>query len=224
MKKNKFSLSVLAKQKVRPLPGTLNSKSLRTLLKSLEVGDEEYADSELLDVVAMSLEDVGEQSAVAAILESLYPLQFTPGQIQNLTEELKEEAAWEEYADLNDHEALYVCVDLLNNSFPKEYRAPSHTKLSLFLEGVGLEKYLHEQTLPEAVILRAISQLDNSECRVCRLFHEQLKGGAFPEASSILWILDLEMTDSDKLEAECHGSSYWFAGIEKGMSAEVVLP
>ncbi len=223
MRINKFTLEVQNKVKVRQLPGTLGSADLRRLLRDLDTPEAEYSDTDLPDVVAMSLQDIGEQASVSAILNCFYPGQFTPGQIQNLTEELKEPTAWDEYSDLVDHQALYVCIDLLNTAFPKEYRAPSHSKLELRICSKELKQTQLDEQISPALVLRGIAQLENPECRLCRLFHEQIQSGTFPEAASIIWLLKLESDEVGAVEIESHGSSYWFEGIEKGMSAEVLL-
>ena len=121
MKLLEVTLTVTQIETLRHLPGTWIVDDYRRLLQTLEVDDlDSYCDTDLEEVAVMALQDLDHRDAVKAILTSLYEGQFSSGQIQNLTEELKEDSAWDEYSDLADHEALYVCLDLLSLAFPEE--------------------------------------------------------------------------------------------------------
>jgi hypothetical protein len=211
-------------RRTRHLPGALQITDYRRLLQALEVESQEsYADEEVPDIMAMALQDIGHRESVDIILSTLFEGQFTPGQAQNLTEELKEDNAWDEYSDLIDHRSLYVCIDLLNSAFPNDYPEPCHTNLQIVIKGKDLDAFLSKQPLDEATLLRGIAQSEEANSILSRLFSQQLEGGAFPEAKWIVWRMETTSTVANERVVDCSGSNYWFRGIESGMESSVEL-
>ncbi len=210
-----FTFEVI--ESIRHLPGTLEPSDFRRLLAALEVDDiDAYSDDEVSEVAFMALQDLGHEESLSCILSTFYKDQFTPGQIQNLTEELKEDAAWDEYSDLADHRALYVCIDLLNSAFPKEYPEPSLAHLQLTVRAKGLDEALQKHSLDEVALLRGIARAEEEQCRLNRLFSDQLKSGDFPEARWIVWSMNTKPAGENSLTVDCFGSEYWFQGLEEG--------
>lgn len=208
-------------EQMRQLPGTWSTSDFRSLLSAIEVDDaSEYADNELVDVAVMALQDLSEREALEAILETLFPGQFTAGQTQNLTEELKEESPWDDYPDIADHRALYIALDLMSSVFPSHYPEPSHSQVTVAVEHPELDKALAHHRLDEAMLLRAVARSEDDHCRLNRLFPDQIKGAKFPEAPQLVWHMEISGSASNQRRLKVHGSSYWFNGLEEGSQSE----
>jgi hypothetical protein len=213
-------MTVATVEEIRRLPGTWDSSDYRRLLEALEVEDlDEYSNEDLESVALMALQDAGPDDAANIVLSSSTEGQFSSGQIRNLCEELKEDRAWEEYADLARQELLYVCVDLLHAAFPFDYPEPSATRVVLELRADGLDKVLARHPLDAATLIRGVSQALGQDSILNRFFSDRMVSGDFPEAASVLWHMEEAPIDVDTRSVTFVGSSYWFQDLEEGESS-----
>ena len=204
-------------ERIRRLPGSWQSSDFRRILSLLEVdGIDSYSEADLEEVAVMALQDLGVRDAAEFVLTHFTGDHFSAGQIQNLCDELKERCSWDEYADLVDHRAIYVAVDLLHTVFPNEYPQPSLCRIRFEMESEQLGAALADQPLTAAIVLRANAKCQNQSSVLNRLFDEQIAGAPFPEADLIVWQMSYERSVPATMSIELYGSSYWFKDIIRG--------
>lgn len=209
---------------IRRLPGSWQPADYRRVLEILDVDDvDNYDESDLEEMSLMALQDRDEEEAMLTILSNFTEGRFTKGQVQNLCEELKEDRAWEEYADLAHQRALYVCVDLLNGAFPFVYPRPSATRVRLAIEAEGLDEALSRHPLGAATLLRGVGRCQERGNILNRFFADQIAGAAFPEADWVVWHMETARPRSNVLNVDCWGSSYWFEDIEEDVDRSCTL-
>ncbi|MDA3872502.1 MAG: hypothetical protein PF795_00885 [Kiritimatiellae bacterium] len=216
MKLTSVQIRIFEIEQSRRLPGSWNLAAFRHLLEVLEFeGAESLSDSEVEDMALMALQDLEAEEAMSLVITNFTDNLFTKGQIQNLCEEMKETAAWEEYSEIDHQRALYVCVDLLHDAFPRVYPEPSACRLNISLSGKGVSKAHASHPLTAVTLVRALGLCQADTCILNRLFPEQIQGAPFPEADSIIWDLKIEESQPDTLSIHLHGSAYWFRGLEE---------
>ncbi len=218
-------VSIIKVGKIRRIPESLNAATFHKINKILEVEDgESYTDEEAKEIAVMALQDCEPQQAVEVVLACIAEGDFTKGQAQNLTEELKEDEPWDEYADMEDHYTIYRAVDLLYEAFPDTYSEPSmsHVVLSLTHEKFK-EKEFRKGDLTKLSILKIISELEDSSSILNRLFADQLQSGIFPEAEYIIWRYETSKNEPEENMVEIFGSHYWFKGLDEGLSCTLGL-
>ncbi len=217
MKLNSVLLTFDAVDEIRRLPETWEATDYRRLLELLDIDDvDSYSDSDIVEVTLMALQDHEAEEAMEIVLTNFSDNHFSPGQIQNLREELKEECAWEEYPIIDHQQALYVCVDLLSMAFPNDYPEPAATAVDLTMSCGGLGDVHEKCPLDRATLLRAIGRCQDQQSILNRFFSEQINGAAFPEATSVIWRLDAVPAQPDKISVKFCGSTYWFRDLNEG--------
>lgn len=219
-------MTLHAVEEIRRLPGTWQSSDHRRLLSLLEVDDlESYEEADLESVSVMALQDAGLDQAPTLILSNFTDGRLNPGQVRNLRHELEEERFWEEYADLTLQRELYLCVDLLSLAFPRDYPEPSATQVQMSLRAGNLDKMLSRHSLDAATLLRSVRQAMDASSVLNRFFTEQLAGGPFPEATSVVWGMEAASSEPNHWQVVFWGSGYWFKDLEEGeFSATLLLP
>ncbi|MCJ7468486.1 MAG: hypothetical protein MUO53_17535, partial [Maribacter sp.] len=110
---------------IHELPNAWNDQNYKELLEQMDFDDiSGIAVNELKEMCMMSLTDNEPAEAAKIVLEYLFKERLTPGQIDNLSNEMLDEKMWEEYADLSLHEEFFNAAQLLYEAFNGKFPHP----------------------------------------------------------------------------------------------------
>ncbi len=194
-----FDVTITHIKEVHELPHKWTAERYTQLLHDLDFFDTDgLVEDELLEMAIMALQDVEDSDdAAQAVLELALGNLASRGLSQQLVHELQEERAWEEHADMTRHAQIFVAAILLNRTFPALYPTPDIAKLTLNIvprDGASKALLKGQLTAPFLVRLLACGMDDHSLLN--RLFDEQIAGNYFPEAKSIIWLIEPTAQDS----------------------------
>jgi hypothetical protein len=185
---HKYQVEVLDLNEVNELPGAWSNADFIKLLNLIEYDDvASISPEELKEMTAMALSDLEPEEAAVKILELRFGDQLSKGQRQNLSEELKEERLWEEYAKISDHEELFNIGCILYWAFPKKFPEPEIVEIKLKVNALNSGSTPNLQKPTASFIARLLNDGMNDHNTIYRLFDENIKSNSFPEAEHIIW-------------------------------------
>jgi hypothetical protein len=184
-----FQVTIERFKELSVLPEGWTPEGYRTLLTRLEFdGVDSLADDELAAYAGMALQDLEPEEAAQALLAQLLDGRLTAGQRRNLSEEMKNQRQWEEYADMSCHEAIFNAQVLLHEAFPRTYPAPDIEKLTLRITALSpTGESLLRKPLSDLLLVRILADGMPETAVLKRLFGAAIVKGAFPEAAQIVW-------------------------------------
>ena len=223
--KASFRLTIDELAEVDELPHAWTDEKFREILERLEIPDaQNVSHEELPDMCIMALQDLEPLEASELTLDVCLRGILKDGQIRNAAHDLREEALWENYPDLQAHEPLFRGAWLLSKAFPRDFATPEIVRADLHL--TPLDEAARErlsQPVSETTLLRLLAQAMDPSSILRRMFGEQLRGGAFSEAEYLLWTLDQSRDDDDRVSLRIHTSRYMLRGLPDEGSFEVEL-
>ncbi len=224
--KASFRLTIDDLIAVDELPAAWTSEQYREVLLRLELPDaESVPEEELLEMSVMALQDLEPLEAAELTLDVCLHGILKEGQIRNAAHDLRDEALWENYPDLRAHEPLFRGAWLISQAFPREFTVPRIARVDLHVQPLNeAGRKRMEEPLGEATLLRLLARVMDSGSILLRMFGEQVRSGAFPEAEYLLWTLDQVRKDEDGLALRIHTSRYMLRGLPGEGSFEVELP
>ncbi len=161
----------------------------QALLDEMGVGDlAGLPDDEITEMCLMALQDREPAEAAALLLKYRMGDDLSDGQIQHLCNEMLDEKLWEEYAEIGLHESFYEVAMLLHAAVAGSVPEPDAITVTLNVVATNADgKTLLENPLDESWLIRLLADGMPEDCLLLRLFGEQIRGDAFPEASDIIW-------------------------------------
>lgn len=217
-----FNVDVTRVVDMPEMEGAWSSADFRSLLKSMDVDDADgIDDDQTREMALMFLQEQEPADAAALLLKHRLGDALTKGQIDNISHEMLEDKLWEQYSDMSLHERLFHVGSMLALAFPRSVPVPDAVQVDLVLRGVNDEatKVL-QQPLKEALIIRLLAAGMPPSAPVHRMFGDALKGTKFPEAESIVWIVDAEPFENGELKLQITGSGCWFDALKGTRSYE----
>ena len=219
--KYEFDVTVERFEKISSLPEGWTAASYRSLLKRLEFeGAESAADDELGAYAAMALQDFEPEEAAQKTLEHVLGGRMKPGQIRNLSEEMKDERQWELHPDMTCHEPIFNAQGLLNEAFPDVYPAPDVARASLVVSAkASPSASLLQEPIREPFLVRLLAHGLPDSAILNRLFDAAIEKPPFPEASSIVWQFWTEQLDkagdgATRRRVSLYCPLYWIGDLE----------
>jgi len=215
-----FKIKVLKLEKAYDLPGSWHDEDYRALLQRLEIDDvDELSGGDLADILLMALQDLGLEEAADAVLAYKLQSSITPGSRRNVIEDLLEsQRPWEEFADITLHAPIFTASELLYRAFPGAFTRPDLMKLTLQLHARTAEAREILQAPPEAAfVARLLADAMNEHSILERLFDEQLRARAFPEAEGIIWLTrheDQADANENSTLLTVYSSEHWLEDME----------
>jgi hypothetical protein len=213
--KGRFRVRVLSFSILQEIDGAWGADDFAAMLDAMDYGETSgMGDEELREMCIMSLQELDPEDAATVVLEHDLGDRLTKGQIRNIAGEMPDDKLWEEYADMSLHERMFNIGSLLFAAFPRTFPEPDAVRLVLEVAATdedgraALTRPLHESFL---VRLLADGMPDRSALR--RLFGEQLEGPAFPEADTIVWIVQAETLAADSVKIYVISSGYWLDSL-----------
>ena len=215
-----FLVKVLKLEKAYDLPGSWRDDDYRALLQRLEIDDvDELSGGDLVDILLMALQDLGPEEAADSVLAYKLKNSITPGSRRNVIEDLLEgQRPWEEFADIALHALIFTASELLYRAFPGALARPDLLKLTLQLQPRTDEAREILEAPPEAAfVTRLLADAMDEHSILERLFDEQLRTHAFPEAEGIIWLAQYEGqagADQNPVVLAVYSSEHWLEDIE----------
>ena len=189
---NKYKVSIVSKKDVHTLTGIWDADSLRCMLDLADADDiGEIADSDLLDIAVMVLQDLGNQKAGELVLEAVFGETMRPGVRQNLVDDLQENEPWSDFAEVDQQRGIFVAVCLLQQAFPNLYGTPDAVELGVNVKaGAAQDLAPLLELRPEWVVRLLSAGLDQHNI-LHRLYTDELVSGAFADAPGLIWQLQI---------------------------------
>lgn len=199
--KQLFDVTLTHIEEVHELPHTWTAERYTKLLHDLDFFDtDDLAEDDLVEMAIMALQDVEDSDdAAQAVIELALGDLASRGLCQQLVHQLQEERAWEEHGDMTRHAQIFVASTLLNRAFPSLYPTPDIAKLTLHIkprDGAG--KAMLKGQLSAPFLLRLLAGGMDDHSSLNRLFDEQIAGNDFPEAKSIIWLIEPTILENEE--------------------------
>lgn len=209
--KNRFHVRVLSWSMLREIEGAWGGDDFIALLDAMEYGETSgMSPDELREMCILSLQDQGMEKAAVLVLTHCLRDRLKAGQIENLAREMAEDKLWEEYSDMGAHERLFNVGSLLSQAFPGSFPEPDAVRV--VLEVVAANEPGREALadgLHESLVVRLLAGGMDETAVLHRLFDEQIDGPRFPEADSIVWIVQTDVVSADTVKLDVVSSGYW---------------
>ena len=219
---NRFQVRVLSYSNIGEIEGARTDADFAVLLDAMEFGDQSgIAAGELREMCLMSLQDLEPEEAAYLVLKHDMGNVLRDGQLRNIANEMLDEKLWEEYADPSFHERMFNAGSLLYAAFPGSFPEPDAVRVIL---DVTAENAASREALTaspdETFLVRLLADGMDSHAVLHRMYGEELKGGSFPNAAEVIWIVRAEPVSDGVMKLEITGSGYWLDGLEQTDSYE----
>ncbi len=212
-----FRVQVLGFTQLEEIEGARSTEDFAELLDAMEFGDRSgLSAEELREMCIMSLQDLTPVEAAYLVLTHDMGDVLRDGQVRNLATEMLEEKLWEDYADSSLHERMFHAGSLLYAAFPRSFPKPDAVHVELEVKAVNAAA--REFLVPspdESFLARLLADGMDDRAVLNRLYGDQLKGGSFPAASEVVWILHTEEVGEDVMRFGIIGSGYWLDALDE---------
>ena len=119
------------------------------------------------------------------------------------------------------HEDFFHVGSILWEAFPNEFPTPDAVRVTLEVTPVDTASRIFlEQELLDSFVVRLLADGMPESAVLHRMFNDQISGGAFPEARSIVWEC-VATRENEVIRLEVLGSGYWLdalAGVKQFVS------
>ena len=213
-------VKVIGLKKAYDLPNSWCDDDYRVLLQRLEIEDiDKLSSADLIDILLRALQDLGPEQAADAVLALKLGERITAGSRRNVVDDLLEgQRSWEEFADIRLHAPIFTAAVLLYRAFPAAFPRPDLMQLILRLQPRTPEaKEIFESPPEAAFVTRLLADAMDEHSILERLFDEQLRASAFPEAEGIVWLAhydDEAETGDDSVQLTVYSSEHWLEDME----------
>lgn len=220
-----LTIEILAFEEIHARPGVWKPKRHRALLEAIDFDDlDSLAESELGEMAAMALQDLGLRKASDRVLDFVFEGTLSSGVRQNLVDDLTITRAWELDPNLGRQARLFDAIGLLEKAFGSEFSIPDAARVQARLVAAGREGSERLRTgFGPTFVLRALADAMPVDSVLRRLFAEALEKGPFPEAEAILWDLriidDARAAEPAACEFEVYSSLQWLGALEDAIGA-----
>ena len=207
---NRYSVEVQELREVHELPGGWTPGDLVRVLAHLEYDDPESIPAdELRDMASLALSELEPERAAEALLELRLGERLNAGQRRNMSEEMKDERLWEEYADMSCHEELFNIAAMLFWTFPSLFPEPDVTRIRLRVTAMNDEAEANLRAPSSPFIARLLSDGMGARNNIYRLFDEQIASRRFPEAEDVIWKFESDGYDAARRSVDLTIYTSW---------------
>ncbi|WP_034925364.1 hypothetical protein [Gillisia sp. CAL575] len=210
-----YKAEIINFETILALPNYWDKQKYKELLGVMEYGDiSEIADAELKDMCYMSITENEPEEAARLILGYVFNDRLNSGQIDNLSNEMREEKMWEEYAEIGYHEDFFNTGQILYDAFNGKFPHPEAVKFEVKITSDKLKDLLIDNKISEAAIIRLLAQGMPKNTLINRLFTEKLSSESFEEAENIIWQMDTTIQSDDMVLVSIISSKYFFIDLK----------
>ncbi|QKG55588.1 hypothetical protein GKZ68_02405 [Hymenobacter sp. BRD128] len=220
-----FTVERLSFQHLPALPNAWQPADYLALLSKLDYENPEaIAPAELKEMTQLALTDLEPAEAAEIVLGYLFPDDLTKGQLDQLAHQLQTEKLWEENPNFALHRGFFNATQLLYEAYNGKFPHPQAVEFKVKITAASPADLALLDHEPAAMLLRLLAPGLADRALLHRLFGDQLAGGAFPEATSILW----QLTPSEKTDTsvvyDIISSDYWLEDFKFADTYEATLP
>ena len=216
-----FKVEIIKFSTITELPNAWNSKKYNDLLELMDYGNvNDIPSEELKETCLILLSENEPEDAAVIILKYIFNERLNDGQIDNLSNEMRDEKIWEEYADLSLHEEFFNATQLLYETYNGKFPFPEAVKFEFKVSTKKEEDFSVFDSPTEPALIRLLAKGMPENALINRLYHDQLEGEEFKEAENIIWQLQKEKQDSNSIIFSIISSTYWFKDLKYAESFE----
>jgi hypothetical protein len=220
-----FAVERLSFQHLAALPNAWQPADYLALLNKLDYENPEaIAPAELQEMTQLALTDLEPAEAAEVVLGHLFSEDLTKGQLDQLAHQLQTEKLWEENPNFALHKGFFNATQLLYDAYNGKFPHPQAVEFKVKITAASPADLATLDHEPAATLLRLLAPGLSDRALLHRLFSDQLAGGEFPEATSILW----QLTPSEKTDTsvvyDIISSDYWLEDFKFADSYEATLP
>jgi hypothetical protein len=220
-----FTVERLSFQHLAELPNAWQPADYLALLNQLDYeSPEAIAPAELKEMCQLAITDLEPAEAAEAVLTYTAAEDLTKGQIDQLAHQMQTEKLWEENPNFALHQKFFNATQLLYDAYNGKFPHPQAVEFKVKITATNpadLSVLDHE---PAATLLRLLAPGLSDRALLHRLFSDQLAGGDFPEATSILWQLTPSEKNADSVVYDIISSDYWLEDFKFANTHEATLP
>jgi hypothetical protein len=162
----------------------------------------------------MSIADNEPEEAAKLVLGYIFNDRLNSGQIDNLSNEMREEKMWEEYAEIGYHEDFFNTGQILYDAFNGKFPHPEAVEFEVKITSDKLKELLIDNKISEAALIRLLSKGMPEHTLINRLFTEQINSESFIEAENILWQMKTEIQSDNTALVKVISSKYFFQDLK----------
>lgn len=220
-----FTVERLSFQHLAALPNAWQPADYLALLTKLDYENPEaIAPAELKEMTQLALTDLEPAEAAEVVLGHLFPDDLTKGQLDQLAHQSQTEKLWEENPNFALHQGFFNATQLLYEAYNGKFPHPQAVEFKVKLTAASPADLAALDHEPATMLLRLLAPGLSDRALLHRLFSDQLAGGEFAEATSILW----QLTPSEKTDTsvvyDIISSDYWLEDFKFADTYEATLP
>lgn len=220
-----FTVERLSFQHLSELPNAWQNADYLALLQQLDYDNPEaLAPAELKEMCQMAITDLEPAAAAEAVLTYLFSEELKDGQIEQLAHQMETEKLWEENPKLELHEGFFNATQLLYDAYNGKFPHPQAVEFKVKITAADPADLAALDTEPALPLLRLLAPGLSDRALLHRLFGDQLAGGEFPEAPSILWQITPSDKTADSVVFDVISSDYWLEDFKYADTYEASLP
>jgi hypothetical protein len=199
----KYSINIESVNSIREIEGAWSTNDLIELLQRFNYPDAESSPpGELRELLFMAINDYEPEEAAEIILNYRLPDKLSMGQIQQISNEMREDKIAEEYSDISLHYQFFNINQLLLAAYNGKFPSVKASELNLVLSITGKGN----MDITKEILLKALCGCLSDNNLIKRLYSDGVNGKiAFPEAESIVW--EMHKFNDDKIKLIT--SDYW---------------
>ena len=210
-----YKVAILNFDTILELPDYWDNQKYRDLLGVMDYGDiSEISNAELKEMCYMSIADQEPEEAAKLILGYVFNERLNEGQIDNLSNEMREEKMWEEYAEIGYHEDFFNTGQILYDAFNGKFPHPEAVYFEVKITSDKLKDLLIDNKISEAALTRLLASGMPENTLINRLFTEQLSSESFEEAENIIWQMNTELQSDSTALVKVISSKYFFQDLK----------
>ncbi|MGI4739873.1 MAG: hypothetical protein ACRYG7_32290 [Janthinobacterium lividum] len=219
-----FTVERLSFQHLAALPEAWQNTDYLALLTQLDYDSPEaIAPAELKEMTQLALTDLEPAEAAEIVLGYLAADALTKGQTDQLAHQMQTEKLWEENPNFALHKKFFNATQLLYDAYNGKFPHPQAVEFKVKLTAANPADLAALDQKPAAALLRLLAPGLSDRALLHRLFSDQLAGGAFPEASDILWQLTPSEKTADSVVYDVVSSDYWLEDFKFADTYEATI-
>lgn len=219
-----FTVERLSFQHLTALPEAWQNADYLALLTKLDYDSPEaIAPAELKEMTQLALTDLEPAEAAEIVLAYLAADDLTKGQTDQLAHQMQTEKLWEENPNFALHQKFFNATQLLYDAYNGKFPHPQAVEFKVKLTAAGPADLAALDHEPAATLLRLLAPGLSDRALLHRLFSDQLAGGAFPEATDILWQLTPSEKTATSVVYDVVSSDYWLEDFKFADTYEAII-
>ena len=215
-------VKINSKKTINELPEAWSKQDFLNILDLMGFSDE-ISDAEVKEMTMMALADQEPEESAALLLQYRLEEQLTAGQIKQLSHEMQEDKASEEYPDIFLQQELFNINQLLFKAF--NGRFPNCHAIDLNINiAVRPANFMMDENYLNEIILKALVPALGEHSGISRLYEEEIEGlKKFIDAEGIIWKSDIQKLEDGTFNIRIFSSEYWLHDLPQRHAYEAKI-